>query len=79
MLKPTKTDSTALAIEELEWSLRGMDSQIENCWSDVQRAQKYAEDSQKHLTDRLERYTQAVNRKEGIRYALTVLRNHDSA
>lgn len=63
-----------LAIEELEWSLRGSDRSIEHEWIDVQRYQRRIEDDKRGLTEALERYTKAVNRKESLRLALEVLR-----
>lgn len=79
MSQTKKTDPAALAIEELEWGLKSAEGSIAFEWANVQRAQEYVENDQKRLTEALESYTVAVNRKEGLRYALTVLRNHDSA
>lgn len=75
---PTKKlDPTALAIEELEWSLEGNEGNINRCWETVERAQRWVSEYQQQLTLALEKYTEAVARRDGVRYALTVLRNHE--
>ena len=79
MPKKKKTDYTALAVEELEWLLQGADGNIVQSWEQVERAQRWITTYQEQLTEAMKRYNEAVTRKEGIRYALTVLRNHEES
>lgn len=72
-------DPLEVIIVELEWDMASADKYITEAWGRVVQAQKYVDREQDSLKQALARYSEAVARKEGIRQALTVLRNHDDS
>lgn len=66
-----------LAIEELEWQEDHADEIIQRKLAEVERAQRWVGTYQEQLTEALKMYTEAIARKESIRKALVVLRDHE--